>query len=333
MNEKQNHLIPLRYNQLIMRVCYIKVFALLLVSLSCAAQKKNKKTEILTLDNLHNHIQYLADDKLEGRRTGTSGERLAMEYISNQFKTIGLVPKGTEEYYQAFDVNDGKQMSPATQLIINDNKLEAGKDFFVFPFSPNQTIQALPAIAIREADMPWFIDLKETLEENKDNPHFDLIDYIKVTTEKSKSKGASAVIVYNTSSIDDKLQFDAKDKSEKLSIPVLYINKDAAQKYFGDASATLNIKLKADLGEKKRVGHNVIGYIDNKAATTVILGAHFDHLGYGEDGNSMLRTGEHLIHNGADDNASGTAALIELARKLKTSNAKNNNYLSILRLI
>ncbi|HEX4876778.1 MAG TPA: M20/M25/M40 family metallo-hydrolase, partial [Chitinophagaceae bacterium] len=53
------------------------------------------------------------------------------------------------------------------------------------------------------------------------------------------------------------------------------------------------------------------------------------HLGYGEDGNSMLRTGEKLIHNGADDNASGTAALIELARKLKASKAKNNNYLFI----
>jgi len=96
-----------------------------------------------------------------------------------------------------------------------------------------------------------------------------------------------------------------------------------------DKTATLNIKLRTDIGEKKRIGHNVIGYIDNKAATTVILGAHFDHLGYGEDGNSMLRTGEKLIHNGADDNASGTAALIELARILKTSKAKNNNYLFI----
>jgi hypothetical protein len=307
----------------------IKVFALLLVSLSCTAQKKNKKTDIQILNNLHNHIQYLADDKLEGRRTGTNGERLAMEYVSNQFKTIGLIPKGTEEYYQAFDVNDGKQMNPATQLIINENKIETGKDFFVFPFSPNRSIAALPAIAIREADMPWFVDLKETLEENKDNPHFDLMEYIKTSSEKSKSKGASAIIFYNTSSIDDKLQFDSKDKSEVSSIPVLYINKETAQKYFKDASATLNVKLKTDIGEKKRVGHNVIGYIDNGAATTVILGAHFDHLGYGEDGNSMLRTGEHLIHNGADDNASGTAALIELARKLKASNARNNNYLFI----
>jgi aminopeptidase YwaD len=112
-------------------------------------------------------------------------------------------------------------------------------------------------------------------------------------------------------------------------VPVIYVLKDAAKKYFHDKTATLNIKIRTDIGEKKRIGHNVIGYIDNKAATTVILGAHFDHLGYGEDGNSMLRTGEKLIHNGADDNASGTAALIELARILKSSKAKNNNYLFI----
>ena len=67
--------------------------------------------------------------------------------------------------------------------------------------------------------------------------------------------------------------------------------------------------------------------LDNGAAHTVVVGAHYDHLGYGEDGNSMLRTGEVLIHNGADDNASGTAALIELARLLKKSGDKRNNYL------
>jgi Zn-dependent M28 family amino/carboxypeptidase len=71
----------------------------------------------------------------------------------------------------------------------------------------------------------------------------------------------------------------------------------------------------------------VAGYIDNGAAHTVILGAHFDHLGYGEDGNSRHTAHGTAIHNGADDNASGTAALIELARMLKAGTAKNNNYL------
>ncbi|MBW7890736.1 MAG: M28 family peptidase, partial [Chitinophagaceae bacterium] len=76
-------------------------------------------------------------------------------------------------------------------------------------------------------------------------------------------------------------------------------------------------------------GHNVVGYINNKAKTTVVIGAHYDHLGYGEDGNSMIRSGPRQIHNGADDNASGTAALIELAKRISRSKWKNNNYLFI----
>ena len=147
--------------------------------------------------------------------------------------------------------------------------------------------------------------------------------------KKAKSRGAAAVILYNTSAIDDKLKFDPKDRTDKLDIPVVYVSKEASKKYLSDPAATLDIKIKIDLGEKKRTGRNVVGYIDNGAARTVILGAHYDHLGYGEDNNSMLRTGEKMIHNGADDNASGTAALIELARILKNTKQKNNNYLFI----
>ena len=137
------------------------------------------------------------------------------------------------------------------------------------------------------------------------------------------------MILFNTGEQDDKLAFNPKDRAEALPMPVIYVTKDAAKKYLHDETATLNLKLNVEITDKKREGHNVVGYIDNNAATTVVLGAHFDHLGYGEDGNSMLRTGEKLIHNGADDNASGTAALIELARILKSGKAKNSNYLFI----
>lgn len=71
---------------------------------------------------------------------------------------------------------------------------------------------------------------------------------------------------------------------------------------------------------------NVIGFIDNGSATTIVIGAHYDHLGYGEEGS--LNTGEKAIHNGADDNASGTSALIQIAKDLKGKNT-NNNYLLI----
>lgn len=76
----------------------------------------------------------------------------------------------------------------------------------------------------------------------------------------------------------------------------------------------------------KVVGRNVAGYIDNGAKTTVIIGAHYDHLGYGAHGS--LYVGEPAIHNGADDNASGVAIMIQLAEKL-SDGPKSNNYLFI----
>ncbi len=313
-------------------MCYnfSKALLIAIIFSACSAPKNIARPDTKTADNLKAHIQYLADDKLEGRRTGTAGEELAMQYIITQFKEIGLTPKGTEYYPQSFTVNDGKQMDEITELSINDNKLEKGKDFFVFPFSPDQKIEALPSLALQEVGMPWFFDLKDVLEKNKDNPHFDLVDFIRTNYTGINDRGAVAMLFYNSSSIDDKLSFDPKDKSPKFPIPLVYVSKEIAQKYFSDKMATLDFKLRSSISEKTRIGHNVIGYIDNKAATTVILGAHYDHLGYGEDGNSMLRNpGYPMIHNGADDNASGTAALIELARKLKTSNSKNNNYLFI----
>ena len=307
----------------------IKWILYVLLLATTATAQKLKKEDKLTLANLKTHIAYLADDKLEGRRAGSNGEKLAMEYISQQFKANSLLPKGPDGYFQPFEINEGKQIGDSTVFIINETALKAGTDFFPFLFSAEKRVEASPAIALQEPEMPWFFDLKEMVDENKANPHFDLVDYIKTNTKKAYDRGATAIILFNSSVDDDKLVFDPKDKSEQLTIPIIYVNKEAAKKYLSDATATLNIKLNVDIDDKKRTGHNVIGFIDNGAATTVIAGAHFDHLGYGEDGNSMLRTGEKLIHNGADDNASGTAALIELARILKTGKAKNNNYLFI----
>lgn len=305
----------------------IKLALSLVFLSSVVTAQKLKKADKATIANLQAHIGYLADDKLEGRRAGGAGEKLAMEYIAGQFKSLGLQPKGTDGFYQPFEIQEGKEVKEGTFFSINEVKLEKMKDFFPFPFSALKSIDASPAVALQEADMPWFVDLKEILSENQQNPHFDLIEYIRNNSKKAYDKGATAIIIYNSSAIDDKLEFNGKDKSALLPVPVIYVKKDAAKKYFSDATATLNLKLKVDIGEKSRTGHNVAAYLDNGAATTVVLGAHFDHLGYGEDGNSMLRTGEKLIHNGADDNASGTAALLELAKRLKGRKDKSSNYL------
>lgn len=78
-------------------------------------------------------------------------------------------------------------------------------------------------------------------------------------------------------------------------------------------------------------GNNVIGFIDNNAETTIVIGAHYDHLGYGGEG-SLYREGDKAVHNGADDNASGVAVMLNLASRLKIKNEQaeikdENNYL------
>ena len=69
-------------------------------------------------------------------------------------------------------------------------------------------------------------------------------------------------------------------------------------------------------------GRNVVGFLDKKSDKTIVIGAHFDHLGMG--GSGSLHRGDSAIHNGADDNASGTAALLALAEILKHEELGSN---------
>jgi len=74
---------------------------------------------------------------------------------------------------------------------------------------------------------------------------------------------------------------------------------------------------------KEMKGTNVAGFLDNGAATTIVIGAHFDHLGNGHHTSALDTTSG--IHNGADDNASGTAGVLELANYFAKNNIKENN--------
>ncbi|MBL7933565.1 MAG: M20/M25/M40 family metallo-hydrolase [Bacteroidia bacterium] len=74
------------------------------------------------------------------------------------------------------------------------------------------------------------------------------------------------------------------------------------------------------IGIKERSANNVVGFLDNKAPYTIVIGAHYDHLGLGHDHNSLDANPEGKIHNGADDNASGTAGVLELARYFSKNN-------------
>ncbi len=296
----------------------------LLLPAGYAHAQKLKKADKQVVEAIRGHVNYLADDRLEGRRAGTAGEQLAADYIARQFTTIGLEPKGDSGYIQQFPIYDGKDYTTSSYLFLNGQ--EIGTDqFFVHALSPAATLEDLPSISLKETGVPWFYDIADIKEANEGNPHFDLEQDLLDKTKAAAAKGATAVFVYNDSS----LQYRPKQRGEALPVPLVFLSNAVAKTYLQDETASLEVKLKAGFTEKERKGANVVGYINNGAPYTIVIGAHFDHLGYGEDGNSMLRNGEHLIHNGADDNASGTAALIELARMLKKDKKKGSNYLVI----
>ena len=126
---------------------------------------------------------------------------------------VALAPNS---FVQAFEINEGKQILPSTHLVINSNDLVVEKDFFPFIFSGEGSAETYASPALLEKDMPWFWDIKETIEKNKNNPHFDLQGAVKEKAAEYAGKGASEVFVYKTAPENDDLKFEGKEKTEAL---------------------------------------------------------------------------------------------------------------------
>lgn len=302
----------------------MKTYLLLLpLAFSCAVHAQ-KKADRKTISNLQSHVAYLADDKLEGRRTGTAGEKLAYTYIADQMKASGLAAKGTEGYLQTFEVSEAWLPGKNTHLLLNDKKMHPGNDYEIMPFSGNKSAKGDVILLVNEPENVWILNVADW--EKVDNPHADPLARYKAKADEAIENGAKGVIFYNgdiPAALVKKWKFE---KLDLLPVPVLYFPK-ASSSIFEDENVTsFKVDCSVDRVTEKRTGTNVVGYIDNGAAQTVIIGAHYDHLGHGEDHNS-LSPGGSAIHNGADDNASGTAAMLELARMLKDSKLKKFNYL------
>lgn len=306
------------------------ILTLPLLTTPSSAQKL-KKADKTVLSNLEIHVRYLSDDRLEGRRTGTAGEKTASDYITSEFGVIGLKPKGDDNgWLQAFDIDEGKKVSEDAFFTVNDHPFLLNKEYFPLAFSAIGSVSGSPAIALQESGVPWFLDLRELLEGAAGNPHFDLRSAIRVRAAACAKKGATALLLYNSSKTADNLSYDPTEKAEPASIPILYITREAKRKYLKDEAASVDIKMKVAFSQRKRTGHNIVGFLDNGAPTTVVIGAHYDHLGHGEDSNTLYHGKDpKVIFSGADDNASGVAALIEIARSLVVSRLKTNNYLFV----
>ena len=299
----------------------------LLIQTQSTAQKQ-KKADKLLLINLQAHVRYLSDGRMEGRRTGTPGEKAASDYISSELSKAGLQPRGDNNgWLQAFDIDQGRQVSADAFFVVNDHPFLLNKEYFPLAFSAVGSVSGSPAIALQESGVPWFLDVRDLMEAGAGNPHFDLREAIRARAAVCARKGATALILYNSSKTPDNLSFDPREKSEPAVIPVLYVTREAKKKYLKDEEASLDIRLKVAFSEKKRTGHNVVGLLNNGAASTVIIAAHYDH---SETGGDTTRRGDtSMTGKSWDDDVSGIAMMIELSKMLAESKLKGNNYLFV----
>ncbi|MDQ3050287.1 MAG: M28 family peptidase [Bacteroidota bacterium] len=306
------------------------------------AKSRLYTTTALKVDTiaLKQHIVMLSADAMEGRETGTEGEKMAYEYLSREFRVVGLLPKGTKGYIQPFPFNAGSDMGPGNSLKIGKKTYGTGEEIFPLAYSANKTFSGktvhvgygVPAPGRDDyqglSDLEGKIFVMEVGIPEGIDPHSRLYEYAELRTriDSAAAKGAAAVIFVNSDSKTENPTSKYSNRITASTIPVLFVKGDAASEL--QPGKSIAVSGTTEILKKEKTGHNVIGYIDNNAEYTVVIGAHYDHLGYGIEG-SLHRGDKNSIHNGADDNASGTAALIEIARLLKNSQYKGSNFMFI----
>ncbi len=316
-------------------VCILVIFGTIITCQepAMAQRRKRKKkktpspTEVLTR-NLQKHVALLASDSLEGRRTGTDGEKKTVQYLSGYYTSLGISSKGTEGYLQPFDIDEGKGFTAKSTLLVEGEALQGNTDYFPLPWSAEGAIRTTASVSLHESGDAWWMDIHPMLEENKNNPHFLLGNHLLEVAKTAQENGATAIIFYHSVKPAEEMMFMPKDRTEALTLPVVYLTPGAIQKLGIDHLSAPELQASVVFEKRGRTGTNVVSFIDNEAPLTVVIGAHLDHLGYGEDENSR-HTGELAIHNGADDNASGTAAVLEIARLIKEKKDTRFNYLFI----
>ena len=298
------------------------------------------QNDSISAARMYHDVFILASDSLQGREAGTRGEQMASDYISEQMHQIGLLPKGdsTGSYVSRFRMNFPVIFKEA-KLRVNDINFKHIEEFGATDLSSQGKVIA-PLINIgigidtsvydaggrnRKSDVFGKIVVIEIADLSKNDDKAEVLEMIISRVKSAVQRGAVGVIIHNSSRKATENVLFGSPFTESLNIPVVYIARLPFNKIRRINSATCTLSVEIDRTVSKPA--NVIGWIDNKSTKTVVIGAHYDHLGITKSRKGVDKTPQ--IHNGADDNASGTAAMLELARWAVTDKTLKYNYIFV----
>jgi len=298
---------------------------------------------------IKDHVAVLSSDEFEGREVGEPGEEKAAQYMSNYFSKIGISPYKDNTYYQEFKLI--KRKFKNINMEVSGVQFENNKDFFSFPMFAPTILKSNEFVFLGYGiETTNYNDYQQNIEgkiiiilqgEPKDeNGNYIISKGDKKSPKRSwreklkvaKKNKAKAVLFISENFEEDYNIYKHRIEHEALNllikedqIPFFYVNKKITQKILGknkvekfknkisktkkSLNKTINksISIATKNSEKIITGKNVLAYIEGSdpelKEELIVITAHYDHIGI-IDGK---------IHNGADDNASGTAGLLEVA--------------------
>jgi aminopeptidase YwaD len=293
----------------------LRILFFLLLPVSFISLGQTIKLDNSPIGKLKRDVDFLANDKMNGRLTGSSEAHKVAEYIESRFQQIGISSyKG--KYKWDFTAKTGMILGKNAYFKLFDEKLSLGKDFIFMPYSTGNVIKGMAMPGVDEENNVWIISTKKIklLESNNRQ---------KTLFEKAKeciSQGASAVVFINDIDATQDLSSLNLSTFEALQKPVAFINYATFLKSIKPVMKKDWIDIDAKLGfeDANTKGENVVAMIDNKSPLSIVVACNYDHIG---------NLGE--VYNGANNNASGVATILQVAEMVKLNGLKRYNYIFI----
>jgi hypothetical protein len=295
----------------------------------------------LDADRLREWVSFLADDAQLGRPPGGDADARVRAFVAEKMEAFGLEPAGNDGFFQTFEVTDGVRLREGAE-----SRLVAGKaeiEHHVVPFGhdtgeagpvSSQLVYVGHGIAGDEKGTGDYAKLAKrvkgkivvALAGGPDDPHIapsKLRPQTKLIT--ARDHGAVGFVLWDPQT---DVPFPNHGKVADLELPAVFVGAAGTPALLAalGAKAKKPDALKSGQRGKTKVEletpvepvvletANVVGRLPGNGSSkqVLVVGAHLDHLGMGTA--SSLAPGERAVHNGADDNASGVATMLGIAR-------------------
>lgn len=313
-----------------------------------------KYAETITVEDLKDGLTILASDALEGRETGTRGQKMAAAFIANHFEQLGLQAPVNGSYYQPvnlYSVTPGEIYVSCGGIRYNNFK-----EVVYFGSASTNGVITSEAVFVgkgTKSDYEGLTVKNKTIVLLSEALSLNQLSSLSEPVNLAREQGASQVVVLSMSSSNEFSQFAAqlegflsggnftldKPSSGSANVGVFFINQQVAEKIFNTTFSKLtkaaaespkaksltkvkpgkiDYQVSMDINSVK--SENVLGYLEgtDKKEEVIVITAHYDHIGIRDSGSGDR------INNGADDDASGTMAVLEMAEAFVQAKKEGN---------